>query len=112
MASHAPGSRYRRTAALQRGCHAGPAFSVAMGLGRVSKRGVFEALSGELAERLVLAGQVRGGPGLGVVAVFGRRTEREVRVYEMRSRERTEVGAAAGNDRVDLVSGGDRADRD
>src|SRR5688500_11408565 len=100
MASQGPGSRYRRTAALQCSCHAGPALSVAMGLGRLSHRGVLDSLPGDQAERLFLAGQVRGWPGLGVVAVCGRRIEREVRVDEMRSRNRTEIGAAAGNDRV------------
>ena len=51
-----------------------------------------------------------GGQWIARRAVPGGRPHGEVRIDEMRARERDEVGAAGGNDGVDLVGGGDGAD--
>ena len=51
----------------------------------------------------------RARPG---VALLRRGVQRPVRVVEVRAAERAQVGAAGQQDRVDVVVGGDGADRD
>ena len=55
------------------------------------------------------AGQVAPGP---VVLLLGGGVQRPVRVVQVRAAERAQVGPAGEQDRVDVVVGGDGADRD
>src|SRR5580704_8390145 len=59
------------------------------------------------AESLLLAGQIRERPELVRMALFGGSNEREMRNDQVRARERAQIGAARGEDGVDLVGRGD-----
>src|SRR5262245_40470443 len=70
----------------------------------------FLAVARAIAENLLLAGEVLRRTMDARGAVPGRRLHAEIRVDEVRARQRDEIGAAGGDDGVDLVRGRDRAD--
>ena len=70
------------------------------------------AARARLVSYCVLADQVLLGPGDVGEADLRRLVQRPGRIGEMRARDRAQIGAAGGDDRIGVVGLGDRADRD
>src|SRR5215471_11969161 len=87
-----------------------PSVAVALGLGLEAQVSPLLAVAGAVAENLLLAGEILRRTMDARGAVPGRRLHGEVRVDQVRARQRDEIGAAGGDDGVDLVGGRDRAD--
>src|SRR5712691_8076831 len=87
-----------------------PGVAVALGLGLELELAQLLAVAGAVAENLLLAGKVlRRTMDRGRV-VPSRRLHGEIGIDQVRARERDEIGAAGGDDGVDLVGGRDGAD--
>src|SRR6516225_3979801 len=87
-----------------------PGVAVPLGLGLEPQVLKLVAVAGAVAEDLLLAGEILRRTMDARGAVPGRRLHGEVRVDQVRARQRDEIGAAGGDDGVDLVRGRDRAD--
>src|SRR6266446_8492851 len=87
-----------------------PGVAVPLGLGLEAQVSPLLAVADTVAENLLLAGEILWRTMNAKDAVPGRRLQAEIRVDEVRARQRDEIGAAGGDDGVDLVGGGDRAD--
>src|SRR5262249_35971971 len=87
-----------------------PGVAVPLGLRLEAQVSPLLAVAGAVAENLLLAGEILRRTMDARGAVPGRRLHAEIRVDEVRARQRHEIGAAGGDDRVDLVGGRDRAD--
>src|SRR5215468_11536228 len=87
-----------------------PGVAVALGFRLEAQVSPLLAVARAVAENLLLAGEILRRTMDARGAVPGRRLHAEIRVDEVRARQRDEIGAAGGDDGVDLVGGGDRAD--
>src|SRR4249920_1248793 len=87
-----------------------PGVAVALGLRLQPQVAQLLTVADAVAEDLVLAGKILRRTVDRRRAVPGRRLQREIRVHEMRARQRDQVGTAGGDDGVDLVGGGDGTD--
>ena len=81
-------------------------------LGRLAQVFGLGALAGGQPECLFLGGRIRFGPALRFIAVERRCRQGEMRIGQMRARQRHQVGAPGRQDRVDLVPGRDVTDGD
>src|SRR5215468_11924564 len=84
-----------------------PGVAVALGFRLEPQVSPLLAVAGAVAENLLLAGEILRRTMDARGAVPGRRLHGEVGVDEVRARQRDQVGAAGGDDGVDLVGGRD-----
>src|SRR6476620_8831274 len=87
-----------------------PGIAVALGFCLQPQVAQLLAVADAVAEDLILTGEILRGAMDGRRAVPSRRLQGEVRIHEMRSRQRDQVGTPGRDDGVDLIGGRDCAD--
>src|SRR5262245_27280106 len=87
-----------------------PGVTMRLGLRLEAQVSPLLPVTGAVAENLLFAGEILRRAVDPARAVPSGRLHREIGVDEMRSRQRDEIGAACGDDSIDLVGGRDRAD--